>query len=261
MRLRNTSGGELLSTTEPHVIDDLIVLGRAVSEHISGGRVIICVAGYSPCHGFIRIYPTTYDSPLKRWNIVRVPVEKNPHDSREESWKIQGSNKDWDRLAKKIEVVDRLPEKRQPDLVTQLLDGCVKDINIAHRSLGIVQPREIIKTYFKEERRYDATFQETLLGGFRPRTNDEYERLPYVRYRCSECKVTRYHDQQLLEWGVFEWIRKNPRKAEQVWDNLGLKSPDWVPFFFVGNQFQTHIEYPKYHTEKCGKSNRPRESR
>ncbi len=228
---------------ERHVLDDLVILGRAVPEQMSDGRVTICVAGYSPSRGFIRIYPTRYDAPLRRWNIVRVPVERNPHDTRQESWKIQGSRSEWDRLAEKIEVLKTLPKKHRPGLVAKLLDRCVNDVNSAHRSLGIVRPGQILLTYFKEERRYDGTVQTTLPGGFRPTTKDEFKLQPYIRYRCSECKARRYHDQQLLEWGVFEWIRKNPDRAEQVWDNLGLGSPDRVCFFLVGNQWQRRSSF------------------
>ena len=44
-------------------------------------------------------------------------------------------------------------------------------------------------------------------------------------------------DQQVLEWGVYEWLRKNPDKKDQVWENLRLNSDKHVIYLLVGNQF------------------------
>ena len=65
-----------MSRNAARIISDLIVLGRAIPEEISDHRQTICVAGYSKELGLIRLYPTRWDSPLKRWNIVKVPVER-----------------------------------------------------------------------------------------------------------------------------------------------------------------------------------------
>ena len=62
---------------------------------------------------------------------------------------------------------------------------------------------------------------------------------PRIKYRCSNCRVGKgFHDQQLIEWGAYEWLRKSPEKAEQIWENLGLKDDAWDNYFFVGNMFQ-----------------------
>lgn len=52
-------------------IDDVVILGRGVPELISDGRVTVCVAGYSDKLGFVRLYPTRIDSPLKA--LQRLP--------------------------------------------------------------------------------------------------------------------------------------------------------------------------------------------
>lgn len=220
---------------EKRVIDDLIVLGKAVPSEIHDGRATVCTAGFSEELGLVRLYPTNVFSPLTRWNIVKVPVERDKQDSRCESWKIQGSKREWEHLHEKIEVVGQLSKSKRHDLVAGLIDTCVLDINDEHRSLGIIKP-VIEKCYFKEEPNYDPTTQQELFGGFKPTTKKQYPEYPRIRYRCSDCKAKTHHDQQVLEWGFYEWMRKNPNNIEQVWENVRIHSEDREKYFFVGNQ-------------------------
>lgn len=57
-----------------------------------------------------------------------------------------------------------------------------------------------------------------------------------MSYRCPDCTAKNGHRQQILEWGVYEWNRKNPCRAEQVWENLRLDDPGRVKWFLVGSQ-------------------------
>src|SRR5438132_8893567 len=91
---------------EKLLVDDLLVLGNAVPDIISDQRITVCTAGFSKKHGLIRIYPVPPLSNMKRWNIVEVPLERNSRDTRAESWKIQGSKNDWDKLGAKIRRID-----------------------------------------------------------------------------------------------------------------------------------------------------------
>ncbi|TET91126.1 MAG: hypothetical protein E3J35_03905 [Methanomassiliicoccales archaeon] len=216
------------------IIDDLIVLGRACPDRIHNGRETVCAAGYSEKHGFVRIYPTKSDSPMKRWNIVKVSVERNRMDTREESWKIEGSRSEWYKLSEKIEVVGELKPKQRLNFVTGLVDGCVRQINAQKRSLGIVKPR-IEKYYFGKRKHPQKGEQLDLWGRKLRKTKKDYILQPRITYKCvGPCDSS--HNQQLLEWGVYEWMRKNPGKEDQVWKNLQLFSDKHQIYFFVGNQ-------------------------
>lgn len=219
---------------EQLTIDDMVILGRAVPEPMKNSRVTVCTAGYSNTLGFVRIFPTKATMPLKRWNIVNVPVERDPRDSRSESWKIRGSKSEWSRLGEKVEVVDKLRPKKRLNLIANLVDDCVKDINEAKRSLGIVKPT-IEKCYFCPEEDFDPSLQATLFGTPLPTTKKQYYEYPRIKYRCSVCKTKRPHDQTVLEWGFYEWMRKHPENHEQVWENAQIFSPRHDCFFFVGN--------------------------
>jgi hypothetical protein len=59
--------------------------------------------------------------------------------------------------------------------------------------------------------------------------------LPRVEYACSRCRSAKGHDQQILEWGIYEWFRKHPGKEDKVWENLFSKEAKQDVLFVVGN--------------------------
>ena len=230
----------MADNTQTIQIKDLVILGRSCPEPLKDGRVTVCLAGWSETLGFVRLYPTRRDMPGKRWDIISVEVEKNPRDTRTESWKIHGSKSDWENLSDNIEVVGRYttPEARR-NLVVNLLDKSVNFVNGEKRSLGIVKP-SVLKTYFRENNRYGELFQQAL-PGFTDLdgtlTKRDYPQQPVVCYTCPDDEEsTTEHKHQVLEWGFYEWIRKNPTNPEQVWENSGFYNDKYDVFFLVGNQ-------------------------
>ncbi len=217
------------------IIDDLVILGRSSPDTMRDNRVSVCVAGYSRTIGFVRLYPTRLDSPLRAWNIVSVPVERNPKDARPESWKITGSKSEWARLSEKITVVGRLKREEKRPLVMPLASGCVLDLWEKGRSLGIVRPRSR-DCYFTDREDQEPAIQMTLLGRALELDKHKYGLQPRVRYLCSNCRLPKGHDQQILEWGIYEWLRKNPGKEDGVWANLFWKENQQDIYFVVGNQ-------------------------
>ena len=217
------------------VIDDLVILGRGAPDQMKDGRVTICTAGWSGRLGFVRIYPTRTSSPLKQWNVVSVEVERSRSDSRPESWKIQGSKDEWNRLDHKIQVIDQLKGLDRRNLIRRLVTGCVNDTNDAHGSLAVVRPVRL-EGYLGERSDVDASVLKTLFGGALERTKKGYQFQPRLKYECSACRAKGGHDQQLIEWGCYEWFRKQPGKEEQVFENLGIGNPAWEHHLFVGNQ-------------------------
>ena len=204
-------------------------------DKTSDGRITICCAGFSPTKGFIRIYPTTLKSPLKNWNIVRVPVEKDNRDTRCESWKIQGSKKDYLKLHEKIEVIGCIKDKSEKiKLLENNLSPCIDDLNDLKKSLGVIKPLEIIEAYFTEREDFEPFSQLSLEGRPEFITIKKYKLNPRLKYRCSGCKK-KIHDQQLLEWGAYEWLRKNPGNEKKLWENLHLFDDEYVKYFLVGN--------------------------
>jgi len=99
---------------------------------------------------------------------------------------------------------------------------------------GIAEPT--ILAHYLKEREFTISVQTMLNGEFGVKVKDEFEVEHRIKYHCSVCRVGReYHDQQLLEWGAYEWIRKYPNKKEQLWENLRLDDDEYDKYFFVGN--------------------------
>ncbi len=231
-------------TEDPIIIDDLIILGRSVPVEIRNGRRPICVGGYSPTIGFVRLYPTFWQLNIRRWSIVKVEVErprKPRHDSRIESWKIRGDRQSPHALLENIRVIVRLPREEWPRLLERIVDPCVNTIIEQNRSLGLIKPT-INKCYFADNEAYKNYRRMTLDGSFQVKEKNEFEYEPRINFSCPDCTTKQgHHDHQLLEWGAYEWMRKKPRQIDQLWENLQLENPNWEKYFLVGNQ----ILYPK----------------
>jgi hypothetical protein len=225
----------------PEIINDLVILGLAVPEQLKDGRITVCLGGWSPTRGFIRIYPTRVKMDIHRWDVIRVEVERNERDSRSESWKIAGASQDWECLYQRIEKVGRIEEPYQRrEIVVGNVSPCVNTINAMRGSLGIIRPREIKRAYFGENPQYGKPIQLTLFTAEAEewaKVKRDYKVEPRLSYVCSGCEAQQgYHDQKVLEWGFFEWMRKNPANIEQVWENAKLYSEEHEIYLFVGNQ-------------------------
>lgn len=221
-------------------LDDFIVLGNAAPDELSDFRKSVCYAGYSKKHGMIRIYPVPPTVRMGRWYRVEVTLERNPQDVRDESWKIKGSKDEWDKLHRKIRVCEQLSRRNQIDLLNELQQmhgvDCVEDLNEQKLSLGFIKPKTF-EPYFEQRENVDQSKQATLFGGEPFWTIRNYGYQPRLKYTCQACKLVRgYHDQQILEWGVYEWMRNNPDKLNDVWKNLHIGEPDYDTSLLVGNQ-------------------------
>jgi hypothetical protein len=227
---------------EKIVVDDCIVLGNAVPDTISDNRYTVCTAGYSETHGLIRIYPIPPNANMNRWNIMEIPLERNPSDKRKESWKVQGSKNEWNHLSNKIKVVKKITSKaKQVNLIHRLCDeygvNCIQDLNKNRLSLGLIKPNILGHELAKREN-YNSTIQTTLDYMTLFLTRKNYKSIPKIRYRCSDCKSKNPHNQQVIEWGFYEWMRRYPDKLDGMWENAHIDDSSYDKIFLVGNQNQ-----------------------
>lgn len=221
-------------------IDDLVVLGNACPDIISDYRITVCTAGYSRKHGLVRIYPVPVEAKMKWWNIVSVPLERNPKDTRFESWKIEGSKSKWEHLTDRIEVLDRIDSRdEQRKLIEGLFDkygaSCIEELNRRKVSLGLIKPT-ILGYEFEKRDDYEPDVQ-TTLGKEKLRflTIKNYPLRPILSYRCPVCEAKNPHNQQVVEWGAYEWMRTHPENLEQLWKNYHLGETEYDFRLLVGN--------------------------
>lgn len=219
-------------------IDDVVVLGMAVPEERKDGRRTVCVAGYSAELGsMVRLYPVRPDAGLHRWDMISVTVERNPEDNRKESFKLRDSRGGWDRLNDQIAKVCVVKPDERAKLIDPLVDPCVGLINGERRSLGIVKARLIDRAYFADNPSAGREHQgaiPALADQHWVRTKADYPHEPRLAYRCGGCLSA--HDQKVLDWGAFEWMRRGRGPEEQYWQNLRLYDPTYDLFVVVGNQ-------------------------
>lgn len=215
-------------------IDDLVVLGRAAPEPIGDGRETVCLGGYSEEYGYVRLYPTKRRmQKLRRWNVISVPVERDPeNDSRDESYKIAGSQADWDVLHNKVEKVGRLSKREQIQLTEKLAGDCTKALNQDHISLGVVEPEAVFDVRLEKTKGDNATQRDLEMNEIKGK--GDYKHKIYIEYECDGCIQKSTHDQHCIEWGIYKYWDNN-NDHDGVIDALGFGDPDWNHWFFVGN--------------------------
>ena len=137
---------------------------------------------------------------------------------------MQGSKTEWSTLSDKIKVKRKLSRKEWIDLISRLKEnhvyGCIEDMNDQKASLGIIVPK-IIEKRFEERKDADPTIQATLVNDDLFMAVRNYSVRPVISYSCPKCRAKKQcHRQGVLEWGVYEWLRKNYDNKDQLWENL-----------------------------------------
>lgn len=226
-----------IPTTDAH-LTDLIVLGRAAPEEMSDGRQTVCTGAWSPTQGFIRLYPIDPQANLfGRWDIIDVEVERNPNDTRHESWKIKGRKKNQD---EKVEVKGKYPRSKRATLLYHLEDECVNIINNDKRSLGVVSPENIDDLLFKPWEEDDEPYMQSKLfeelEESKPENREDFDYNIKLRYTCPTCSTKQgYHEHSILEWGAYMGLKNNSDNPDQLRENYRFGNDDFNHWLFVGN--------------------------
>lgn len=212
-------------------IDDYCCLGRTVPEESKKYGTKVCSAGYSEeLNAFVRVYPLPFPNELRQRTVSVLELERNCQDGRAESWRLN-------REAANNGIVSIGPQ-RPTWKVCGWLDGhisqSIKELNADRRSIGVIRPRGL-ECYFSErgsKKQVDPgqpllwdDIDHAIEGGHR------IQLAPRLRFRDEDGP----HDLQLREWGCYEWLRNEPDRARQLWENLRLNSPNHDTLFVVGN--------------------------
>ncbi|CCC41931.1 hypothetical protein [Haloquadratum walsbyi] len=224
--------------TPSQTLEDVVILGRAAPEEISGGDLTTCTGAWSKHRGFIRLYPCKPRKKLfKRWDIVEVEAKRNPKDNRDESWKLGRRNQ-----SSCVKKTGEYQREKRATLLTQLEDECVESIKQRGRSLGIIRPKSISGLELKEwEDDSDGLTQAKLfeeMERWRPETREEFDREIRIQFTCSSCQTQQgYHNKTLLEWGGYRAIEKyNISSAAKLESFYQFDSNNYNHWILVGNQ-------------------------
>jgi hypothetical protein len=184
----------------------------------------------------VRLYPLARRECPPRWSVNRVAVERNPRDSRRESFAIKGNRNpsnhaDINRL---FETTVELSTKDRDHLVERIVDRSIADLNGNRRSLGILQPEGVAKLHFDEN---PASPDSPQLSLFAESDEEKRElgarRFPYLPRLTFKDHAGDWHDLQLRDWGAFEFLRKQgDQQRHELHDALRLCRR---PSLLVGN--------------------------
>lgn len=224
-------------------LHDIVILGTAVPSILKDGRKTICMAGWHEDIGLLRAYPCNVRMGLHRWDKITLDLERTGSDSRNESWKIKGSE-NWKELTIKSRNGSVPPGKDRQRIINSCIAPCVQNLNKDRLSLGIIIPEihdiglRDNPTCLKKETATDHFGEKWL------HTKRDFPKAPYIKFRCGEqCKAANYHTHTLLDWGAYELMRKYPGREDKEWwaSALHLDKPN--RYLLVGNQCHRRTSY------------------
>lgn len=199
------------------IVEDFVMLGTTVPEPSSDGRVMVCSAGFSyELRAMLRVYPLARAGVPRRWGKFRVPLERNPKDSRAESWKIAGdrSVEVHSGINERFESVGSCSDSERDWMLGRFGVESIQKANERRLSLAIIQQDSAPRLEFDESRDSPDSPQLRLFDG--PVEVSGAKRFPYIP-RLSFEDQDGAHRLMLRDWGVYEFMRKNPH---QEYDKL-----------------------------------------
>lgn len=204
------------------ILDDFVMLGTTVPEPNKDGRVFVCSAGLSPEFGkLVRIYPLARCGIPHRWGVYRVPLERNPKDSRDESFRLAGARglEVHERINERFELMrNAVPPGDRIGMLAPYAIGSIKEANSRSRSaktprerfsLAVIHP-EAIELHFEENRDSPdspqlSLFDPDMLGKPIPVGARRFPLIPKLSFRDG----LGWNHLMLRDWGTYEFQRKN----------------------------------------------------
>lgn len=192
------------------ILEDFVMLGTTVPEPRSDGRVFVCSAGVSPeLRKLVRIYPLAKWNIPHRWDIHRVPVERNPKDSRWESWKIKAPRdvEHHSGVNLHFEKLGTVTKGKRQEMLSKYVVSGVGEANEKRLSLAIIHPKRA-EVYFK----YNPDSPDSPELGLFEDDQQKRSELGAKRFlwmpRLKFEDETGGHDWQIRDWGSYELMRK-----------------------------------------------------
>lgn len=196
-------------------IDDFVMLGTTVPEPKSDGRIFVCSAGYSATlRSLVRVYPLARKGAPTRWSVSTVKLERNPEDSRIESFKLAGDRTpaNHSTINSLFRIDDMFPKAGRADLLRKCAVGSIAEANDrANRlSLAIIHARNM-ELEFEHNPSSPDSPQLALfpLDGEEPQGARRFPFIPRLHFDDEQG----HHRLMLRDWGVYELMRKNNNLA------------------------------------------------
>ncbi|MDG4784331.1 hypothetical protein O7626_39530 [Micromonospora sp. WMMD1102] len=191
------------------VLDDFVMLGTTVPEPNSDGRVFVCSAGYSATlRSLVRVYPLARHGAPARWSVNTVRLERNPRDSRPESYRLAGDRRPGvhQHINRVFEATGTVPRTARAELLRRCTVSSIAEANDRRLSLAILHA-DAMELEFEHN---PASPDSPQLALFDVGTEIPAgaRRFPYIpRLRFADDRGP--HRLMLRDWGVYELMRKH----------------------------------------------------
>jgi hypothetical protein len=227
-------------------LDDFVMLGTTVPEpNLTDQRIFVCSAGFSPqLRSLLRLYPLAKYGAPPRWSVCTVKLERNPKDSRLESWKLFGDRSPENHMrinAASFQIGEALPKAARAELLARYAVESIEEANDRRLSLAIVHP-DVIELEFEHNPGSPDSPQLALFddGREEPKGARRFPYLPYLRFDDPGGN-RRHHRLSLRDWGSYERMRKSNNLtlmtgAERVRHLSSALHLDPTCSLLVGNQ-------------------------
>lgn len=216
------------------ILEDFVMLGTTVPEPNRDGRVFVCSAGISREFGrLVRIYPLARRNIPRRWHRYRVPLEINPKDNREGSFKIKGNREQGahERINERFEPAGVVDKHDRADLLAPYRIGSIREANEKRLSLAIIEP-EAVELFFEFNPSSPESPQLPLFSEpIDKKMAVGAKRFPFIPRLRFEDEAGE-HRLMLRDWGCYELMRKMPERREEMAEFLHLSPSSSL---FVGN--------------------------
>lgn len=189
-------------------IDDFVMLGKTVPEPNSDGRVFVCSAGISETlRSLVRIYPLARYGAPARWTVSTVRLERNPKDSRRESFRLAADRRPGvhDHVNRAFDVDGRVRDSYRSTLLRSYTVESIDEANDRRASLAVIHP-VAMELEFEHNPASPDSPELTLFDLVAP-PSDGARRFPYIPRLWFH--DGREHRLMLRDWGVYELMRKH----------------------------------------------------
>lgn len=207
------------------IFEDFVLLGKTVPEPNSDGRVFVCSAGWSTEYRkLVRIYPLARRKSPPRWSRSVVRLERNPKDSRDESWRIAADRTRFEHhnINRCFDIIeDRVAPSSRPQLLKRAFRSSIAEANDQRLSLAIIQPAAKPRLFFEHNpnspdspalRLFDVDDDE-------PQGARRFAYIPRLEFADEQGT----HRLMLRDWGVYEFMRKHgDERRYELADALNL---------------------------------------
>lgn len=191
------------------ILDDFVMLGTTVPEPNSDGRTFVCSAGYSATmRSLIRIYPLARYGAPTRWSVNTVKLDRNPKDSRMESFQLAGDRRPdvHQHINRVFDATDVIAPSARAELLRRCVVGSIAEANERRLSLAILHANAM-ELEFEHNAASPDSPQMALfdLPGQEPSGARRFPFIPRLRFRDDAGA----HRLMLRDWGTYELMRKH----------------------------------------------------